>query len=241
MAEEQVTQEQQEQPVESTTQETQQQDTQAKPFEIPTEAQEFVGEGKKYKSAEDALRSVPHAQEHIQTLETEMAQLKEELSKRRTTEELLDEIKSGIQPQEATTSQGEINQDRIMDLVNATIAQREQQTKAQTNAKTVADKFTEKYGSQAESVYNSLAKEAGMTLDQLHTLSATSPNVVLKLAGFDNKPTSVAKPQSTVNTETLSKQSTDELSARVPKGASTKDMLAAWKAAGEKVKRQLNN
>jgi hypothetical protein len=132
MAEEQVTQEQQEQSVESTTQETQQQDTQAKTFEIPTEAQQFVGEGKKYKSAEDALRSVPHAQEHIQTLETEMAHLKEELSKRKTTEELLDEIKSGIQPQEATTSQGEINQDRIMDLVNATIAQREQQTKAQT-------------------------------------------------------------------------------------------------------------
>jgi hypothetical protein len=113
--------------------------------------------------------------------------------------------------------------------------------KHKQNAKSVADKFTEKYGSQAESVYNTLAKEAGMTLDQLHTLSATSPNVVLKLAGFDNKPTSVAKPQSTVNTETLSKQSTDELSARVPKGASTKDMLTAWKAAGEKVKRQLNN
>ena len=242
MAEEQVTQQQeQEQPVEPTTQEAQQTDTQAKPFEIPTEAQEFVGEGKKYKSAEDALKSVPHAQEHIQTLEAEMAQLKEELSKRKTTEELLDEIKSGVQPQEATPSQGELNQDKIMDLVNATIAQREQHSIAQSNAKSVADKFTEKYGSEAEAVYNTLAKEAGMTLDQLHNLSATSPNVVLKLAGFDNKPTTVAKPQSTVNTESLTNQSTDELSARVPQGASTKDMLKAWKAAGEKVKRQLNN
>lgn len=240
MAEEQVTQ-QQEQPVEPTTQEAQQNDTQAKPFEIPTEAQEFVGEGKKYKSAEDALKSVPHAQEHIQTLESELAQMKEELSKRKTTEELLDEIKSGIQPQEATTSQGEINQDRIMDLVNSTIAQREQQSVAQTNARSVADKFTEKYGSEAEAVYNNLAKESGMSLDQLHNLSATSPSAVLKLAGFDNKPTNVAKPQSTVNTETLSKQSTDELSARVPKGASTKDLLSAWNAAGEKVKKQLSN
>jgi hypothetical protein len=81
-----------------------------------------------------------------------------------------------------------------------------------------------------------------MTLEQLHNLSATSPNVVLKLAGFDNKATTVAKSQSTVNTESLSNnKATDELSARVPKGASTKDMLNAWKIAGEKVKRQLNN
>jgi len=239
MSEEQV---KQEQSVESNTQETQQQDTQAKPFEIPTEAQEFVGEGKKYKSVDDALRSVPHAQEHIKTLEEEMTHLKEELAKRRTTEELLDEIKSGIQPQEATPSTSEINQDRIMDLVNQTLQQREKLTKAQTNARSVADKFTEKYGSNAEEVYNTLAKESGMTLEQLHNLSATSPNVVLKLAGFDNKATTVAKSQSTVNTESLSNnKATDELSARVPKGASTKDMLNAWKIAGEKVKRQLNN
>jgi len=239
MSEEQV---KQEQAVESNTQETQQQDTQARPFEIPTEAQEFVGEGKKYKSVDDALRSVPHAQEHIKTLEEEMAHLKEELAKRRTTEELLDEIKSGIQPQEATTSTSEINQDRIMDLVNQTLQQREKLTKAQTNARSVADKFTEKYGSKAEEVYNTLAKESGMTLEQLHNLSATSPNVVLKLAGFDNRATTVAKSQSTVNTESLSNnKATDELSARVPKGASTKDMLNAWKIAGEKVKRQLNN
>jgi hypothetical protein len=63
MSEEQVTQQQS---VESNTQETQQQDTQAKPFEIPTEAQDLVGEGKKYSSAEEALRSVPHAQNSIQ-------------------------------------------------------------------------------------------------------------------------------------------------------------------------------
>ena len=87
MAEEQVTQE----TVEPTTQEAQQQDTQTKPFEIPTEAQDLVGEGKKYSSAEEALRSVPHAQQHIKTLEEEMAELKEELSKRKTTQELLDE------------------------------------------------------------------------------------------------------------------------------------------------------
>ena len=81
------------------TNEGQNQDNSAPQFQIPTEAVELVGEGKKYSSVEDALKSVPHAQKHIQTLESELATLKEELSKRKTTEELLDEIKSGIQPQ----------------------------------------------------------------------------------------------------------------------------------------------
>ena len=86
--------------IDPSTNEGQNQDSQEPLFQIPTEAAELVGDGKKYSSVEDALKSVPHAQKHIQTLESELATLKEELMKRRTTEELLDEIKSGVQPKE---------------------------------------------------------------------------------------------------------------------------------------------
>ena len=81
---------------EPSTNEAQNQVNQQPVFQIPTEAAELVGDGKKYQSVEDALKSVPHAQKHIQTLESELASVKEELTKRRTTEELLDEIKSGV-------------------------------------------------------------------------------------------------------------------------------------------------
>lgn len=241
MAEDNNTQEQQqqEQVSESTTQETQQADTSTPKFEIPTEAQDFVGEGKKYKSAEDALRSVPHAQEHIKTLEDEMAQLKEELTKRKTAAELLDEMKSGIQPTEATPQGVEFDQDRLMQLVNQTIEQKEQQSKAKQNADTVASKFTEQYGAEAEVAYNKIAQEAGLTVQQLNNLAATSPNVVMKLAGFDTKSTPVGKTSSSVNTQALNNTAKPQMSARVPRGASTKDMLAAWNNAGEKVKSQL--
>jgi len=234
MSEEQVTQE----TVEPTTQEAQQQDTQAKPFEIPTEAQELVGEGKKYSSAEEALRSVPHAQQHIKTLEEEMAQLKEELSKRKTTQELLDEIKSGGQPVANTTQETGLNQDNIMELVNQTLKQNEQKKTAQANASRVASSFTEKYGSNAESVYNSLAKDLNLTPQKLNELAATSPNLVLRLADLEpNTQTSVSKTSSSVNTEAFAaNKPRAEVSAKVPKGASTKDLVNAWKAAGEKVK-----
>jgi len=236
MAEEQAVKE----TVEPTTQEAQQQDTQAKPFEIPTEAQDLVGEGKKYSSAEEALRSVPHAQEHIKTLEAEMAQLKEELSTRKTTQELLDEIKSGVQSVEKTTQEVGLNQDSIMELVNQTLKQNEQKKTAQANASQVASRFSEKYGSNAEAVYNSLAKDLNLTPQKLNELAATSPNLVLRLADLEpNVKTNVSKSSGSVNTEALAQnKAPQELSAKVPKGASTKDLVNAWRAAGEKVKQQ---
>jgi len=237
MSEEQVTQEQS---VEPTTQEAQQQDTQAKPFEIPTEAQDLVGEGKKYSSAEEALRSVPHAQNHIQTLESELAELKSELSKRKTTQELLDEIKSGVKPAEHTTQEVGLNQDTIMELVNNTLKQNEQKKTAQANASQVASKFSERYGSNAESVYNSLAKDLNLTPQKLNELAATSPNLVLRLADLEpNVQTNVPKTSSSVNTEALTANKPKaEVSAKVPRGASTKDLVNAWRAAGEEIKQQ---
>jgi len=126
-----------------------------------------------------------------------------------------------------------------MQLVTQTIEQKEQQSKAKQNAQTVASKFTEQYGAQAEAAYTKIAQEAGLTVQQLNNLAATSPNVVMKLAGFETKSTPVGKPSSSINTQALNNTAKPELSAKVPKGASTKDMLAAWRNAGEKVKSQL--
>lgn len=227
--------------IDPSTNEGQNQDNQQPTFQIPTEASELVGSGKKYQSVEEALKSVPHAQKHIQTLESELALAREELAKRKTTEELLDEIKSGIQPQ-ATPAGIEFDQDKLLDMVNYTIETREKQRVAKTNASTVVEKFTEKYGSQAEEVYKSIARDNGLSEQQLHSLAASSPNVVLRLAGLtETKPSVVSKPSSTVNTETMTtKVDPNQLSARVKQGATTKDLVNAWKIAGEKVKLNLS-
>ena len=237
MSEETSNEVQQEQ-AEPTTQEAQAVDTAPKAFEIPTEAQAFVGEGKKYQSPEDALRSVPHAQKHIETLESELAQVKEELTKRKTAQELLDEIKSGAQRVENTTPSAEVNQDTLEHLVSSTIERREQASKAKSNASEVASKFTQKYGDTAQSAYNQIAKEAGLSVQQLNNLAATSPNAVLKLAGLNGAVTTTTTSKGSINTQTLTGTPSDVMSARVPRGASTKDLVKAWKAAGDKVKSQ---
>ena len=206
---------------------------------LPPEVVEFVGSGKKYSSVEDALKSVPHAQKHIQTLEQELAQAKEELTKRRTTEELLEEIRSGI-PSVEKTSPIEINQDKLVQTVANVLAQRDAEAVAQKNISTITSSFTAVFGDKAEEKYTQLANESGLSVQQLNKLSASSPQAVLKLAGLSSKQEGVpTKTQSSVNTEAMIQSgSSHELSARVPKGATTRDLVAAWKAAGEKVKQQ---
>jgi len=228
--------------VDSSTNEDQPKDSPKQEFSIPTEAADFVGQGKKYQSVEDALSSVPHAQKHIQTLESELANVKDELTKRKTTKELLDEIKSGIVPAEKTSQPVQFNQDNLEQLVSQALESRDVQKTAHHNASSVAAQFIEKYADKAEEVYNSIAKENGMTVEQLNGLSASSPDAVLKLSGLEKRSQAIEKSSGTVNTEALLSTPKDKsgLSARVKQGATTKDLVDAWKIAGDKAKQASN-
>lgn len=211
---------------------------------LPPEVAEFVGQGKKYSTVDDAIKSVPHAQKHIQTLEQELAQIKEELQKRKTTEDLLAELKaSGIQPAGVTTPT-EVNPEKlsqlVADTVNHSLAQKEAQLTAQVNTQKVTEAFVTKFGDKAEEMFKTIAQESGLTVGNLNYLAATSPNAVLKLAGIiQNKSEPVvSKTFSSVKTEgNLSSQNNENLSAKVKPGASTKDVVNAWKVAGLKVGR----
>lgn len=209
---------------------------------IPPEVAEFVGEGKKYKSVEDALKSVPNAQKHISTIEEENAALKAELAKRQATEEILEQLKqTGIPKGDSSTSAPAVDLNIIDSRVAALIAQKEAQQTIMQNTQTVISEFSAVYGDKAEEQYINVAKENGMTVEALNKLAATSPNVVIKLAGLKAK-TIPAKTgtSSSVNLEALANtQQQGELSAKVPKGATTKDVVNAWKIAGEKVKQKL--
>lgn len=212
--------------------------------QVPTELVEFVGVGKKYQSVEDALKSVPHAQQHISTLEAENARIKAELESRRTTEELLAEIRSGITPAVVTPTQTGYDPAQIEQTVTSLLARKEATTKAQNNINTVVSRFTEVFGdrAKAEEEYNKLAASAGLDVPTLNSLAATSPEAVLKLAGMSGQPKQgiPGKPVSTVNTAALNGKPTDKVSARVPLyGASTKDVTAAWRAAGELARQKL--
>jgi len=207
--------------------------------QLPQEVTELVGQGKKYATMEDALKSVPHAQKHIKTLEDELAQTKVELEKRKTTEQLLNEIKSGIST-DGTPPPSQFTPDMVEQVVSQQLEKRQLQQTATQNIKQVTSAFSSKFGDKAEEVYNSLAVDAGLSVSMLNQLAATSPTAVLKLAGLAGaKVVPPSRTSSDVNTSGMGQsQDTSGLTARVRPGASTKEVVNAWKIAGQKVGKQ---
>jgi hypothetical protein len=209
---------------------------------VPQELSEIVGEGKKYATVEQALKSVPHAQKHIQTLEEELNVVKQELEKRKTAEALVEEFKNQGFPKSETTPQVEgLSVDSVAEIVKSQLSQLEIERKAKENTTQVVGAFKAKFGDKAEEMFIKVAQESGIPVAALNQLSASSPSAVYKLAGIDAPTKAVTKPTSSVNTESLQlNQSHQELSAKVRQGATTKDVTTAWRIAGEKVKQKLS-
>lgn len=207
---------------------------------IPQEVADLVGEGKKYKTVDEALRSVPHAQTHIQKLETELAEKNEALMKAKSVEDLLEEIKnSGLTPP-VPAPQGQTTQNiDITKTVNEVVSQRlaaESAARiAQHNTNYVISAFQAKFGEKSEEEYIKLANESGLPIQALNKLAAQSPNAVLKLAGLSETTKNVSTPPKTGGTVNIEAFRTQQpagqpASARVT-GGKTSDLVSAWRAA----------
>lgn len=206
---------------------------------VPTEAQDWIGEGKKYQSVEAALKAVPHAQSHIKTLEQELAQAREELAKRKAAEDLLNEIKQASIPQQVTPHSVEADPEVLSQIVEQVLEKKTAQQTAQQNAKTVIEKLTAAFGDKAKEQYYALAAANGMSVQTLDALSMQSPSAVLKLAGIDSKQSTISKLQSDVNTAGLTNNQTPA-SSRVPDNATSRQMADAFKVAKEAILKQYN-
>lgn len=210
--------------------------------QLPPEVADLVGEGKKYRNAADALQSIPHAQKHIAKLEEEAESLRRELDKAKAMEDLLEEFKrqgsvpASMSPQaSAPASKDPVDIDSKIEEI---LQRKQAETVARQNANSVVDAFQKAYGTDAETRFVGLSKEVGLPVEQLNQLAMTSPEAVLKLAGI-SKQSAVAKPTSSVNTSGQFNGTQQELSAKVSMvGASTKDVLNAWRNAGLKAQQQ---
>jgi hypothetical protein len=179
----------------------------------------------KYATVSDALNSIPHAQAHISTLETELAQTKAELTKRATVQESIQQL-AQPQAQESPTPQG-LGEQEVTRLFNQQFQQVEAQKLASANQQSVANTLREWFNDNAEGVYESKAKELGIDPVFLNDLSAKSPQAVL--AYFDKPKTAPQRMQGTVNTAALSAVQPQQPRKGVMFGASTEDLLGAWR------------
>lgn len=187
----------------------------------------------KYSTVEDALKGTVHAQAHISKIEAENEELRTELSRRKTAEEMVEELKKGQIGQLDDTRQAtQVDPADVQQLVQQTILSMKQQDMAMSNVQKVITKMTSVYKEQAETRFRKAAEENGMDVDSFNRLAASSPEAVLKLVGIKEDSAHRGAPAlpSSINTEALNGQPQSGGSKKVPlTGATTKDLAAAWR------------
>lgn len=199
---------------------------------VPDEAATLIGEGKKYASVEAALKALPHAQTHIQTLESELKELRAKLEGARAAEEVYEAMKAPKVAQQATP----VDESALEAILDRKLRQKEEMAKVQANMDTFKSAMVAKFGDKAAEVYEAKAKELGIGMGFLNDLVAKSADAGKSLFGLQAKdkalPTSAV---GSINTSVLQNTQQPIQTKTVMGGASTGDMISAWRAAKEMV------
>ena len=183
----------------------------------------------KYTDVMTALKSLPHANDHISRLEVEMEELRAEVARRQSAEDVLNRLESKTPERTEQPSGNTVDLAQIEKLVDSRLTARQLAEVHAANLKSVTGKVAEVYGDKAEAMFYSTAKEAGLSMQQINELAATAPAAVLKLMGVQGKVSNLPpKTTSSFNTEAFNMNSQDKPSAKVKFGASSKDMVSAW-------------
>ena len=167
----------------------------------------IVGDGNKYANVEELAKGAIHGNEYIQKLETEMSELRGELDKRVTAEEMVQQVKRETAEQQAlaqktlenTTPQ--LDDERLSQLISTTIEQKNTQQVAQQNIYNVDQRMKEIYGAdKAAEVVQQKANAMGVSVDKLADIAASSPEMFFNAIGVSQGTGSQPTPAPTVGT-----------------------------------------
>jgi hypothetical protein len=144
-------------------------------------------EGKqKYASVEEALKGLSSAQEHISRLEQENTTFKQETEKSTTLQDVLNAMKP--QPEgDVAPAANQIDEATIAQLLEKVVERKDTATTQKANAASVATKFRELHGEQAEAKYYEAAANIGMSKGDINSLAASNPTAVFAMLGVNAK------------------------------------------------------
>lgn len=190
-------------------------------------------EGKpKYKTVADALIGAAKAQEHIQRIESENAELRTVAKKVETMEQLLQRLEQGKGSDQPLMPKVE-DQEQI---VLSVLEKREQALRERQNKEQVLESLRGKFGDKVQDALQTKANDLGLSVAELGALAARSPKAVLGY--FDTKPAAPSV-QSTVNTQALSPKTTQATAPEnIMWGASTQDIVGFFRQVKEEVNKE---
>lgn len=197
----------------------------------------------KYKTVEDALEALAHSQNFIETLKTEKQQIEaqktqfeQELEKRKSVQEAVDQL---IKPQAqqntppAPTEQEDkkLDESKIEELIQGYLSKQNQSKTEQDNLNKVKEALIKNHGDKAGAVIRERAKELGTTPEQLEQLSKQNPNIVLNLfSGVSNVSQSPTTPNEFTQRQPIKQETPQPTKGLISGGASSKDLMENWLA-----------
>ena len=200
------------------------------PSEVQTEVledknylEELVGEGKKFKDVGSLAKGKAEADAYIETLTRKLDALSEEVNKRKTAEEIADQLRSQMadrssssqeayQPPVENENDGQslsgnnnnkLSMADIEKLVEERLQKDKELSKAQQNVNTVNERLVKEYGASAPKVLQDKAVELGVSVEYLKQQAQVSPQVFFNLVGLGGQKQVQANfvpPQSSMNT-----------------------------------------
>lgn len=196
---------------------------------IPDPLKELVGEGKKYATLDKALESIPHAQAHIARLEQEAQELRQKQAEAIAVEEVYKKLMDSMHKNDGITPPVVSGLDEASVL--AILEQREAALAAKANVTRVKDALVGKYGEKAQEVYETKARELGVSTDFLNEVVRKSPKAAEELFGIKPKDTPSGATVGSIRTDALNDSRPPAKPKSVMAGATTEDILSAWRAA----------
>jgi len=188
---------------------------------IPEVLEQWVGEGKKFKTMDDFVKGYEHSQTFVDQLKAENADMRSELEKASSVEDLVTRIEASRQKdngdhrnttgQDTALDEASV-QKLIADQVTSEVTRRERERSASQNEQHANDKLVEAMGGsldKAKEAVKSAANDLGVSVDYLRQQAQTSPTAFLRLVQSGSNSTSGISPsqagasRTSVNTESL--------------------------------------
>lgn len=193
-----------------------------------TQTESFVeklvaARGPQWKDPEVIAKGKLEADTYVASLENQIKELREDLSKQDYSKSLLDALQNKATPSttvavapntnnsgtEPADTKPAVSEDILKRLVEETITKKELERTEAENKRIVADKLVKDYGTNADEVVNKKAQSLGINPARLQELAAESPSAFFALVGEKDKPY-VPMVTGTINTSSASQQTTSD-------------------------------
>jgi len=144
-----------------------------------------VGEGKQYATQEDLAKGKKEADVFIEQLKLENKELREDIGKRPTLDDVRDIMK--LQEENQNTTSSELDEEALNKLVDSRFENIQHKKTAVSNITEASNKMVSLYGEKASEQVSKKAEELGVTVEYLQDQASRSPAMFYSIMGVSEE------------------------------------------------------